>query len=319
MSPHIEQVLGYTAKEWIENPILWYERLHEDDNQRWNIDFTRTVSLGEDFKGDYRFLAKDGKVVWIRGEVTFIRDDHGRPTFLQGLGYDVTESKMAEDILRRSKADLERLVAERSSALMNANESLQREIAAHVVTEEALRAALKDRADIQSALNSHCIVAVTDPQGKITYANERFCAISKYSREELLGQDHRIVNSGYHAKAFMADLWTTIQSGRVWRGEIRNRAKDGTTYWVGTTIVPFLDGEGKPAQFVAIRTDITERKVAEELAEQRAREVEAAARVKGEFLANMSHEIRTPMNGIIATAELLSDLADGRQRDPTPS
>src|SRR5437762_4984127 len=164
--------------------------------------------------------------------------------------------------------------------------------------------------DLRYALDQSAIVATTDTRGVITFVNEKFCQVSKYSREELLGQDHRILNSGYHAKEFIRNLWLTIANGRIWRGEIRNRAKDGTIYWVDTTIVPFLDSRGKPYQYMAIRYEITERKRSEE----RLREQAALARL-GEMAAVVAHEVRNPIAGIRGALQVIaSRTAESRDK-----
>lgn len=134
----------------------------------------------------------------------------------------------------------------------------------------AIAAAIKQRrtekelSDYKQALDASSIVAMTDKKGLIIYANENFSKISKYSFEELIGKDHRLVNSGYHPASYMKEMWATITKGEIWRGEFRNRSKDGTIYWVDATIIPFLDREGNPYQYLSIRNDITQRKLAEE-------------------------------------------------------
>ena len=158
----------------------------------------------------------------------------------------------------------------------------------------------KELEDFRYALDQSAIVATTDVTGAIRYVNEKFCEISGYTRDELLGQDHRLINSAHHPKSFIRDLWRTIASGQVWRGELRNRAKNGTYYWVDTTIVPFLDEHGHPYQYVAIRYDITARK----LAEQQLVDQASLARL-GEMAAVVAHEVRNPLAGLRGALQIL--------------
>ncbi len=143
---------------------------------------------------------------------------------------------------------------------------------AAVSAQRQMESALAELACSNFALDEHAFVAITDLSGVITYVNDKFCEISQYSRNELIGRTHRIINSGHHPKSFWAHMWRQVASGEAWHGEVCNRAKDGTLYWVDTTIVPFKNQAGITTKYVAIRTDITERKLfATKLAESQER------------------------------------------------
>lgn len=170
------------------------------------------------------FITKDGREIILEGNIN-CRYQDGKPVATRGIFRDITERKQTEERL---------------------NEVLQ-ELSYH-----------------KQALDQFALIAITDARGMITYVNEKFCEVSQHRQEELIGQTHHLLNSGYHPPSFFQEVWGTISGGKIWRGEIKNKRKDGSFYWVDTIIVPFLDARGQPEQYLAIRIDITERKNTEE-------------------------------------------------------
>lgn len=287
-------LFGYEEAEFDE--LTWVEITHPEDLEV-NESFFQQASdqhAMDSYTLKKRFIHKNGSVIYSRIHTEHIRDVGGTSKYVILVVHDLTEDVERERLIDAQKRDLE----------------------FH-----------------RQAVNEHSLVSIADRHGKITYANRLFCEVSGYSEEEILGQDHRLLNSGIHPKSFFEDLWSTIRKGEVWFGDICNRRKDGELYWVSATIVPDVDENGRPDRFIAVRTDITDVKQAEadladqlkqtvnaqnqiekhaaEVAELAEREsalriaAEAAEQTKSEFLASMSHEIRTPMTGISGFADLL--------------
>jgi len=233
------------------NFVLQHKTAHTMAVQKYDIrrpDGTFEVRYWSPFNKPVLDAANE--VVYIIHSVEDVTD------FVHLQNEQTARDKITEELrIQAEKMGIE--VIKWSKEIQKLNAELEQKVTERTAELESVH---KDVSDYRYALDESCIVAVTDQRGIITHVNDNFCKISKYSREELIGRDHSIINSGYHPKEFIRDLWITIASGKIWKGELKNKAKDGTIYWVDTTIVPFLNELGKPYKYLAIRSDITERK-----------------------------------------------------------
>ncbi|MCB0419375.1 MAG: PAS domain S-box protein [Bdellovibrionales bacterium] len=227
-----------------------------------------TLLSGQTWTGEIRNRNKSGDNYWVQSTITPFLGETREETRFVAIHKLITEAKQAQHYLEKTQ---------------------------------------KEFREINFALNQTAIVAVTDVSGVITYVNDKFCEISKYRKDELIGKTHQVLNSGHHSREFFKNLWKTISRGSIWKGEVKNRAKDGSFYWVDTTIIPNLDNSGHPIRYTAIRKEVTERKLAEARLEQERAKAAYSEKMAslGELSAGIAHELGNPLGAMRGRLEML--------------
>ncbi|WP_017714745.1 PAS domain S-box protein [Kamptonema formosum] len=269
LNPAWAPILGYTPEELAG--IAFIELVHPEDREATIAEAQKLATGLTSLYFENRYRCKDGSYRWL----AWTAKPDPAQQLLYAIAHDITENKRTEERLKQLAEEQNRMAEE-----------------------------LKTR---QKALDKAAIVSETDLKGTITFVNDKFCQISEYSREELIGKNHRIINSGYHPKSFFKEMWATITRGRVWQGEIKNKRQDGSLYWVNTTIAPIFDPGGKIVKYIGIRFDITDRKLAEDRLEKLAAERKAEADSLTQQVENLLNEIKGAAKGDLTVTAPVSD------------
>jgi PAS domain S-box-containing protein len=312
VSPQIEELLGFSQREWLDNPVLWYTQLHPEDQNRWHEEFARTVSTGEPFRSVYRFIARDGRVVWVQGEAQLVRDEAGRPLFLQGVAFDITGIKQAEEELKSLNATLAERVTERS-AVAEAKAAEAARIA------DALRVSEERYRMMVDGVKDYAILLL-DPEGKVTSWNPAAERIKGYRAEEIIGRHFSVFYPSEDDPAVKTarELGTARAEGRYEEEGWRLR-KDGSRFWANVLITALRDPDGCLQGFAKVTRDLTERKRAEEVVQAAQKELERHAQelarsndALGQFGYVVAHDLRQPLRTMKSYIQKLAERYAGR-------
>ncbi|MBL6447053.1 PAS domain S-box protein [Fulvivirga sp. 29W222] len=315
VSPSITQVLGYSLREF--KNLAFLDCVHDDDAQLVRSELSKAIEQqNEILVIETRCKTKKGQFIWLEHSLKLSYDIEGNFEQFISTSHNTHERVLAQEKLKILNADLvksnnkfkdlTRELTLRIEEVDQKNSLIKRQNKQLVVSKTELEILNTKLSVRNNAINEIAILSATDHKGDLLEVNRKFEEISGYDEDEVIGQSHRIVNSGYHSKEFFKDMWNTIIAGKIWRGEVKNKAKDGSYFWLLKTIVPFkINGLSDNYYYFSLSSDITKLKEREAELEESKKETEKASRIKEDFLSIMSHEIRTPLNSVIGLSEIL--------------